>query len=90
MAPRRLPTRGGGKASSAKDALRADEATGAGGTGASGAAASTGGAAAARVTSPSRRIPGKNTTPLGFSNLCKFSLFFSSSFCHCVRLDLAS
>ena len=58
MAPKRLPTRGGGKASSAKDALRADEATGAGGTGASGAAANTGDAAAVRVTSPSRRIPG--------------------------------
>ena len=56
MAPKRLPTRGGGKVSSAKDAPRADEATGAGGTGASGAGASTGGAAAARVTSPSRPL----------------------------------
>ena len=58
MAPKRLPTRGGGKAFLAKDAPRADEATGAGGTGASGAAASTGDAAVVRVTSPSRRIPG--------------------------------
>jgi len=66
MAPKRLPTRGGGKVSSATDALKAEEATGAGGTGASGAAAHAGDAAAVRVTSPSRRIPGNHSTPLGF------------------------
>jgi hypothetical protein len=85
MAPKRLPTRGGGKVSSAKDAPRADEATGAGGTGASGAGASTGGAAAARVTSPSRRIPGKMLPLWG---LQKISFFFSISLFWCS--DLAS
>ena len=74
MAPKRLPTRGGGKASSATDALKAEEATGAGGTGASGTAASTVGAAAVRVTSPSRRIPGKMLPLWGL--LILFLLFF--------------
>jgi len=81
MAPKRLPTRGGGKASSAKDASRADEeATGAGGTGASGAAAHAGDAAAVRVTSPSRRIPGNHSTPLGFLFSVKKKNYFSFVF----------
>jgi hypothetical protein len=74
MAPRKLPTRGGAKATEAK------EATGTGGTGASGAAAGASGAATVRTRAMVHRMPGKSliSSPFQFCMVMIFLLFFFS------------
>ena len=62
MASRKHPAQGGAKATGAKEAPRAKEATGAGGTGAIGVATGASGAATTRTKALVRRMPGITTT----------------------------